>query len=191
MERSTTSLTNLCHLLYFFRTSYPHKVVDPADIVCWRKRFSPQPFRLLQVLFLHRTRPEACDLLAVVPSFWQVGLFLCGRTSCAIPRWICQYGMSPVFSLCTKPLLSLLVLQHFAFPTFWEFEWDNSRYNLMNQTSSTPAQQESAGMRPLQIESCTLWDYNLQFLFPGGWLFPLHVECGTVLCKTVESEFRS
>ena len=27
-----------------------------------------------------------------------------------LPRQICQYGMSPGFSLCTKPLLSLLVL---------------------------------------------------------------------------------
>ena len=35
-----------------------------------------------------------------------------------LPRRICQYRMSPGFSLCTKPLLSLLVLQHFAFPTF-------------------------------------------------------------------------
>ena len=39
-----------------------------------------------------------------------------------LPRRICQYGMSPGFSLCTKPLLSLLVLQHFAFPTLWELE---------------------------------------------------------------------
>ena len=39
-----------------------------------------------------------------------------------LPRRICQYGMSPGFSLCTKPLLSLLVSQHFAFPTFWEFK---------------------------------------------------------------------
>ena len=37
-----------------------------------------------------------------------------------LPHQICQYGMSPGFSLCNKPLLSLLVLQHFAFPTFWE-----------------------------------------------------------------------
>ena len=51
-----------------------------------------------------------------------VGLFLCGRTPCNLPCRICQYGMSSGFSLCTKPLLSLLVLQHFAFPTFWEFE---------------------------------------------------------------------
>ena len=30
-------------------------------------------------------------------------------------------------------------------------------------TSSTPAPQESAGFRPVQMESCTSWDYNLQF----------------------------
>ena len=58
-------------------------------------------------------------------------------------------------------------------------------------TSSTPAQQESAGLGLTQMESCALWDYNLQFLFSGGLLFPLHVECGTMLCKTMESEFRS
>ena len=52
----------------------------------------------------------------------RLGLFLCGRTPCPLPHQICQYGMSPGFSFCTKPLLSLLVLQHFAFPTFWEFE---------------------------------------------------------------------
>ena len=40
-----------------------------ADVVCWRKRFSPQTLGLLQVLFLHRISPEAYDLLAVVPSF--------------------------------------------------------------------------------------------------------------------------
>ena len=39
-----------------------------------------------------------------------------------LPRRKCQYGMSPGFSLCTKPLLFLLVLQHFAFTTFWKFE---------------------------------------------------------------------
>ena len=58
----------------------------------------------------------------------QVGLFLCGRTPCAIT----MPDMSPGFSLCTKPLLPLLVLQHFAFQTFWEFELDNSQYLLMN-----------------------------------------------------------
>ena len=51
-----------------------------------------------------------------------VGLFLCEGLLMPLPRRICQYGMSPGFSLCTKPLLSLLVLQHFAFPAFWEFK---------------------------------------------------------------------
>ena len=51
------------------QTSYPCKVVDPAEVICWRKRFSPQTLGLLQVLFLHRTNLEAYGLLPVVPSF--------------------------------------------------------------------------------------------------------------------------
>ena len=51
------------------QTSYPRKMVDPAEVICWRKRFSPQTLGLLQVLFLHRTSLEAYDLLAVIPSF--------------------------------------------------------------------------------------------------------------------------
>ena len=77
--------------------------------------------------------------------------------------------MSPGFSLCTKPLLSLLVLQHFAFPTFWEFERDNSRYFLMNHNKLDSS---SAGLGPVQMESCTSWDYNLQFYFLEGGSFP-------------------
>ena len=52
----------------------------------------------------------------------RVGLSLCERTPCAITTPDMSIWNSPGFSLCNKPLLFLLVLQHFAFPTFWEFE---------------------------------------------------------------------
>ena len=52
----------------------------------------------------------------------RVGLFLCGRAPCAISTPDMSIWNVSGFSLCTKPLLSLLVLQHFAFPTFWELE---------------------------------------------------------------------
>ena len=99
----------------------------------------------------------------------RVGLFLCGRTPCAIATPdMSIWNVSRVLTLYqTSPFLACIT------------------------ASSTLAQQESAGLGQVQMESCTSWDYNLQFLFPGRWLFPLHVECGTVLCKTVESEFRS
>ena len=85
--------------------------------------------------------------------------------------------MSPLFSLCTTPLLSLLVLQHFAFPTFWEFELDNSLYFLMNHnklnSSSAGVSRFGAGADGILY----LVGLYLQFLFPRGWFFPPHVEC--------------
>ena len=108
MERSTS------------RTSYPRKVVDPAD--CWRKRFFPQTLGLLQVLSLHRTSPETYDLLAVVPSFdifegW-VGLFLCGRTPCAITTPdMSIWNVSRVLTLYqTSPFLACITA--FCFSNF-------------------------------------------------------------------------
>ena len=90
--------------------------VDPASV--GRKRFSPQTLGLL-----HRTSPEAYDLFCCCSVFltslkdW----FDCSYVEGLLvpfPRRILQSGMSPGFSLCAKPLLSLLVSQHFAFQQF-------------------------------------------------------------------------
>ena len=170
-------------------------MVDPADVVCWRKRFSPQTLGLLQVLFLHRTSPDAYDLLAVVPSFWHV--WRMGWTVLMWKDFLCHYHAGYVNMECLQGSHSV---PNLSFPCSYYstllFQLSGSSSETIVDTfwwtitSSTPAQQESAGLGPVQMESCTLWDYNLQFLFPGGWLFPLHVEWGTVLCKKVESKFR-
>ena len=108
-----------------------------------------------------------------------VGLFLCGRTPCAITTPdMSIWNVSRVLTVY-QTLLSLLVLQHFAFSTCWEFELDNSRYFLMNynklESSSAGVSRFGAGAFGILY----LVGLHLQFLFPGGWLFPLHVECGT------------
>ena len=53
------------------------------------------------------------------PFEGRVGLFLCGRTYVEVPLTcrICQYGMSPGFSLCTKPPF-LACITAFCFPNF-------------------------------------------------------------------------
>ena len=82
------------------RTSYPRKVVDPADIVCWRKRFSPQTLGLLQVHRTHRTSAETNDLLAVVLSFWHLW-----RTGWTVLMWkdsLCHYHAGYVDIECLQ-----------------------------------------------------------------------------------------
>ena len=166
--------------------------------MCWRKRFFPLTLGLLQVLFLHRTSPEAYDLLAVVPSCCHLW-----RTGWTLLIWkdsLCHYHAGYVNMECLQGFHSV---PNLSFPCLYYsillFQLSGSSSETIiivdtfwwTITSLTPAQHESAGLGPVQMESCTSWDYNSSVLFPGGWLFPLHVECGTVLCKTVESEFRS
>ena len=130
MERSTTygchfidqPLSSFILRIDPLQTSYPRKVVDPADIICWRKRFSPQTLGLLQVLFLLFLL-EAYDLLAVVPSFCQplkdrFGLFLCGRTPCAITTQdMSIWNVSRVLTLYqTSPFLACITT--FCFSNF-------------------------------------------------------------------------
>ena len=89
-----------CTQDWSFRTSYPRKVVEPADIVCWGKRFSPQTLGLLQVLFLYRTSPEAYDLLAVVPSLWH--LWRMGWTVLMWKDSLCHYHARYVNMECLQ-----------------------------------------------------------------------------------------
>ena len=112
-----TSLTNLYHLLYsglILKNFLPMQLGGSSRRRLLEEEIlSPNFGAACEALFLLRTSPEAYDLLAVVPSFSS----LKDRLDCSylerllvpLPRRICQYGMSPWFSLCTKPLLSLLV----------------------------------------------------------------------------------
>ena len=87
-----------------------------------RRDFSPKTLGLLHVLYLHRTSPEAYDMVLLFRLFnifkdWLDCSYVEGLLV-PFPRHIHQSGMSPGFSLCTKPLLSLLVSQHFAFQQY-------------------------------------------------------------------------
>ena len=127
MERSTPSLTNLYHLLYtglilqnFLPTQgggssrcrlLQEEIFSPNFRGCFKfSSFTELVQRLMTCWLLF----HPFDIFEGRVGLYYVGGILVHR--------ICQYGMSPGFSLCTKPLLSLLVLQRFAFPTFWEYK---------------------------------------------------------------------
>ena len=83
MERSTTYG---CHFIDQLLSS--RKVVDPADVICWRKRFSPQTlgcFKFSSFTELVQRLMTCWLLFRLFVTFeGRVGLFLCGRTPCAI-----------------------------------------------------------------------------------------------------------
>ena len=96
MERSTRYG---CHFINQPLSSFILGI-DPPDLLTharwWiqqtssvgRRDFSSQTLGLLQVLFLHRTGPEAYNLLLLSCLFnifkRLIGLFLCGSAPCAI-----------------------------------------------------------------------------------------------------------
>ena len=99
------------------------KVVDPADVICWRKRFSPQTLGLLVKLSSFTElvqRLITCWLLfrPFVIFEVQVALFLCGRTPCAITTPdMSIWNVSRVLTLYqTSPFLACITA--FCFSNF-------------------------------------------------------------------------